>query len=60
MDIFDRWGNHIFSTVDFNYGWDGKLNGNAVHPGMYAYQLQYKTSCSQYPISKAGTFLLLK
>jgi gliding motility-associated-like protein len=25
--IFDRWGNLIFETKDFNKGWDGRANG---------------------------------
>lgn len=27
--IFDRWGNLIFKTNDFNKGWNGKANGGA-------------------------------
>jgi gliding motility-associated-like protein len=27
MDIFDRWGNFIFSTVELKTGWDGRANG---------------------------------
>ena len=27
MWIFDRWGNMIFSTTDFNVGWDGRRLG---------------------------------
>jgi len=26
LNIFDRWGNLIFSTNDFATGWNGKLN----------------------------------
>ncbi|HET6992589.1 MAG TPA: gliding motility-associated C-terminal domain-containing protein, partial [Bacteroidia bacterium] len=27
MDIFDRWGNVIFTSKDINKGWDGHANG---------------------------------
>ena len=27
MDIFDRWGNHIFNTTQIEKGWDGKVEG---------------------------------
>lgn len=38
MDIFNRWGEHIFtaSTVD-GRGWDGKYNGVAQPVGVYVY-----------------------
>ena len=29
MMIFDRWGNMIYSTDDYNKGWDGRANGGA-------------------------------
>jgi len=39
-DIFDRWGNLIWS--DFgktNAGWDGRLNGKPVQVGVYVYKI---------------------
>jgi gliding motility-associated-like protein len=29
LDIFDRWGNHCFSTNDIYQGWDGKANNGS-------------------------------
>lgn len=28
MDIFDRWGNKIYSTIDINSGWDGMIESS--------------------------------
>ena len=25
MNIFDRWGERVFTTTDFNQGWDGSF-----------------------------------
>lgn len=38
--IFDRWGNQIFHTTDFNKGWDGKLNGRTVQQDTYVWRVK--------------------
>jgi gliding motility-associated-like protein len=45
MSIFDRWGNRVFHNENFEIGfpeegWDGKLNGNKLNPGVYVFTLQ--------------------
>ena len=42
FDVFDRWGNLLFSRSDFppnqfQLGWDGTLNGKRLIPGIYVY-----------------------
>lgn len=42
MEIFDRWGNRLFSASgispnDHSAGWDGTVNGRDVNPGVYLY-----------------------
>jgi len=44
MNIFDRWGEQVFGgqnlrTNDQASGWDGRLNGNYVLPGVYVYDI---------------------
>lgn len=44
MNIFDRWGEQVFGGVnlrtnDQSSGWDGRLNGNYVLPGVYVYDI---------------------
>ena len=39
-DIFDRWGNSIWSSYGkINAGWDGRLNGKPVPVGVYVYKI---------------------
>ena len=38
--IFDRWGNLLFETYDFNKGWDGTHNGKPCDPGVYVYYFE--------------------
>jgi gliding motility-associated-like protein len=41
MDIFDRWGELIYSTSDIMQGWDGKhkKGGSILPEGVYVYQI---------------------
>jgi gliding motility-associated-like protein len=27
LDVFDRWGNHLYQSNDWPKGWDGRANG---------------------------------
>jgi gliding motility-associated-like protein len=40
--IYDRWGTVVFAKRDFvlntHEGWDGKLNGKPMNPGVFVYQ----------------------
>jgi gliding motility-associated-like protein len=42
MDIFDRWGENIFSSNNFRKGWDGSVKGGSkmAPQGVYIYKLQ--------------------
>ncbi len=40
MDIFDRWGENIFSSNNFRKGWDGSVKGaKLAEQGVYVYKL---------------------
>jgi gliding motility-associated-like protein len=42
MDIFDRWGENIFTSNNFRKGWDGTVKGSTktAPQGVYIYKLQ--------------------
>jgi gliding motility-associated-like protein len=42
MNIFDRWGNLIFSSNDINISWDGKVNhtNETAKPDVYVYSIK--------------------
>ncbi len=43
LKVFNRWGEVLFETEDFNVGWDGTNKGVSVPDGVYLYsiKLQY-------------------
>jgi gliding motility-associated-like protein len=41
LDIFNRWGAHLYRQTDLNQPWDGKVNGQVVPSGIYTYRIQY-------------------
>ena len=43
LEIFNRWGQMVFSTTDLNQGWDGMFRGKMVEKGtILTYLLHYQ------------------
>ncbi len=42
MEIFNRWGELVYSTDDLNKKWDGKDNGKECKQDAYVYVIQAK------------------
>ena len=42
MEIFNRWGELLFSSVDQNFKWDGTNNKVRVPDGVYTWKLVYR------------------
>lgn len=40
MEIYDRWGEMVFSTKDINKGWDGTYKGTRSPEGVYIYSVK--------------------
>lgn len=48
--IYDRWGALLFESHDFSQGWDGRLNGKALPPGVYLYDAELQLAPLQQPV----------
>ncbi|MFL5763765.1 MAG: gliding motility-associated C-terminal domain-containing protein [Bacteroidia bacterium] len=59
FDIFNRWGEKIFTSTDVDKGWDGTYKGNKAQFGVYVYVLRFKTSKGEY-LEFKGTVTLLR
>ena len=58
MDIYDRWGQLIFSTNDFFKGWDGKINNNIAPLGVYVWKINFKEESGKRHSYKGDVTLL--
>ncbi|MDQ3073961.1 MAG: gliding motility-associated C-terminal domain-containing protein, partial [Bacteroidota bacterium] len=59
LQIFDRWGNLVFTSDDLFKGWDGTHNGKPVLPDVYIYSFGAKGVDSRF-IYRNGTITVLK
>lgn len=54
--IYNRWGQEVFYSNDYNYGWDGKISDKDADVGVYYYITKYTSRCDlgMEPITKTG------
>jgi gliding motility-associated-like protein len=57
-DVYNRWGEHIFSTTDPKIQWDGKFQGADCPEGVYLYMIQ--VDGIRKNIFRNGTLQLLR
>lgn len=58
FDIFDRWGNIVFSTNNTLEKWDGFFKGQAVNPGVFLYKIHYR--CEGTENVKSGSVTVIR
>jgi gliding motility-associated-like protein len=59
LEIFNRWGQMVFSTDDVTQGWDGKFNGHDQNIDTYVYTVKAET-VHGYQFEMKGTVLLIR
>lgn len=59
FNVFNRWGELIFSTTNLSEGWDGKFNGKVQNNDIYAYKIKAIGNDGS-TISKEGYLNLVK
>ncbi|MFM6935824.1 MAG: lectin-like domain-containing protein [Flavobacteriales bacterium] len=60
FDVYNRWGEIIFSSQNPEIGWDGYYNFVKCQEGMYAYQIRFTVSNTNEPKVISGHVNLLK
>ncbi|MGM0480062.1 MAG: choice-of-anchor L domain-containing protein [Bacteroidota bacterium] len=48
IEIFNRWGELIFTSTDPDFKWDGTHNGQLVPDGTYVWKIKYSSVNSPY------------
>jgi gliding motility-associated-like protein len=59
MQIYNRWGQQIFQTVDMSEGWDGSYLGSQVESGQYVYRIDY-TGSDGSTGTRVGNVMLMR
>jgi gliding motility-associated-like protein len=59
MDIFNRWGELMFTTTQLDTGWDGNYKGNQMPEGTYTFVAAI-TDLAGRTFKKSGSVLLLR
>ncbi|RFS20159.1 hypothetical protein DVR12_20810 [Chitinophaga silvatica] len=59
FEVYDRWGNLVFSSLKPGEGWDGMISNRKADIGGYVYSLEYEPY--EYPtvVKKVGVFTLI-
>jgi len=60
FSIYNRWGEKVYTSTDINEGWDGTYNGKPQNVDSYAYYVRCETYVDPQPITKKGTFTLIR
>ncbi len=42
FSIYDRWGNRMLKSTDFDFEWDGLYNNEPVNSGVFAYMVEVR------------------
>ncbi len=59
LDIYMTNGQHVFSSKNIDYGWNGEYQGSMQNGGNYVYIIKYKDSDGKEHIDK-GQLLLMR
>jgi len=59
MEIYNRWGQRVFNSNNYNVGWDGTFENQPCPPGVYVYRIQFKSSKGDIFV-KHGTVTLIR
>lgn len=60
FDVFNRWGQLVYTTDDVTKGWDGKHNGRESEIGVYVYYLKGKSMTTGKKYFLKGNVTLLR
>jgi PKD repeat protein len=57
--VFNRWGQMVFNTTQFNKGWDGRINGILQDNGTYVWMIS-GTDYTGKKVVRKGTAVLIR
>jgi gliding motility-associated-like protein len=58
FEIFDRWGNIVYSSLNVLERWDGTYKGTLVDPGVFLYKVHFR--CEGQEDVKSGSVTVIR
>lgn len=58
--VYNRWGQLVFSSRNWQEKWDGRINGQVQPTGVYVWMLSYTHRDTGQPVFKKGTVTLIR
>lgn len=58
--IYDRWGEELYRSDNFNHTWDGTYKNEPVMPGVYVYKVTYFDSKQKSWFTRVGHVRLIR
>jgi gliding motility-associated-like protein len=58
--VYNRWGQLVFGSHDWQQKWDGKIGGIPQAPGVYVWYLRYTHRDTGKKIFQKGTTTLIR
>jgi gliding motility-associated-like protein len=59
LNVYNRWGKKVFSSSQYDQGWDGTINGKTAPIGVYVYQMRLVQTDGGMEENK-GTVMLVR
>jgi len=60
FSVYNRWGQLVFTTKDWQRKWDGKINGMPQPTGVYVWYLRYTHTDTGEKVLQKGTTTLIR
>ncbi len=60
LEVYNRWGEKVFQSLDVTKGWDGTFGGQKSEVGTYSYFVRLETGSSSKPVYLKGDVLLMR
>ncbi|MBC7947926.1 MAG: gliding motility-associated C-terminal domain-containing protein [Chitinophagaceae bacterium] len=58
--VYNRWGQQVFATRNWQEKWDGKINGILQAPGVFVWFLRYTHTTTGQQVFQKGTTTLIR
>jgi gliding motility-associated-like protein len=60
IEIFNRWGQMVYKSIDLSNGWDGTFKGKNLPTGTYVYKIKTSKYGVEQELVKSGSVALVR